>query len=414
MALSHLFSHIRTYGLKHKPLYALAMMILFFSIFNGIVAYITPLLMEERGLSKTMLGIIYGMSSVSGALFDFLLCRFLTKTNFRRVFIFMFAICLVYPLILLKATTAVLFIIPMALWGLYYDFYQYGRHDFVGRYTKHADHSSSYGIMEAALAVGYMIAPLIAGFLIGEAVGWKPAFLGWIFLLVAISFFLLLLALTKKGEAGVISYQEKSSYTSFFMEIHVWKRIGKVIFPALAVTLMLNIVDSFFWTIGPLLSESLKSSLGNFEGILITAYFFPMLIVGWLVGPITKRFGKKRTAFWGLLVGSAVLMTFSLSQSVFVLIACILVASTFLMVSWPSINGAYADYISEAPKIERELQTISDFSGNLGYVIGPITAGILADLFGNIQAFTIIGFIGIIVSLSLIKYSPKKINVRRI
>mgnify|MGYP001614011813 CR=1 FL=1 len=115
MALSHLFSHIRTYGLKHKPLYAIAMMILFFSIFNGIVAYITPLLMEERGLSKTMLGIIYGTSSVAGALFDFLLCRFLSKTNFRRVFIFMFAICLVYPLILIKATTAVLFIIPMAL-----------------------------------------------------------------------------------------------------------------------------------------------------------------------------------------------------------------------------------------------------------------------------------------------------------
>ena len=87
------------------------------------------------------------------------------------------------------------------------------------------------------------------------------------------------------------------------------------------------------------------------------------------------------------------------------------ISACFFSLILPAIDGAYADYISETPRAETEIVGLEDLAFNIGYVVGPILAGLLADYFSIAKAFSMIGLIGIIVSLVLLKTTPKKINI---
>ena len=59
-----------------------------------------------------------------------------------------------------------------------------------------------------------------------------------------------------------------------------------------------------------------------------------------------------------------------------------------------------------------EIEALEDFSFNLGYVIGPISAGILSDMIGITGAFTALGMTGFVVAIILIKVTPKSIRIK--
>lgn len=176
------------------------------------------------------------------------------------------------------------------------------------------------------------------------------------------------------------------------------------------MTLFFNIFDSFFWTLGPILAESYKD-LHPFNGLFLTVYTLPFIFIGWFVGPITRKFGKKRTAFASFFIGSFFLSFFFLFHNPYLILGDIFLSSVFIGFTIPAIDGAYADYINETPKVEKEIEALNDFSTNLGYFIGPILAGLLADLVGHAQTFSVLGFMCFGVALILFVSSPRKIKV---
>jgi len=406
--LHHLYAHFKRYGAKHRPLYAISFMMLFWAIFDGIVSFIAPVVITQMGISEAMMGIIIGSSSVAGIVFDLVLCRVLKNTNFRRVYLLMFAACAFYPLILWQAKTVWIYLIAMAVWGLYYDLFNIGAFDFVGRHTEKEEHTSSFGVMRAFNALGYMLAPLFAGILIAGTVGSKPFLLAWIFLGIAFAFYLLLVFMTKKAKVALEETAEKP--ISFLRELGLWKKITRFIFPVLALTFMLNVVDAFYWTVGPLISENLPS-MDGFGSLFMVAYLLPPLLVGWAVGSVAARLGKKKTAFWSLLIGSAILISFYFIKSPIILVCVNFLSSFFMAMACPAISGAYADYIYESSQVEKEIETLEDSSTNLGFIIGPMLAGFMSQTFGHIQSFSIIGIAGVVIALVLLKVTPKEINV---
>jgi MFS family permease len=357
-----------------------------------------------------MVGLIIGSSSITGALFDFAICRIFKNTDFRRVFLTMFAICLIYPLLLWQSKTLWLFLLAMAIWGIYYDLHGFGIFDFIGRHTEKKDHSSNFGIIQIFQSLGVILAPLIVGFVIVDAIDWRAFSLGWIFLIVSFTFFLTLLIFMRKHRPtdGNLAYPPRRK--NFFTELHLWKKLGKLLTPVLLLTFYLFFIDAFFWTLAPLYAEA--SSLGEFGGLFLTAYALPALIVGWFVGSLTKRFGKKRTAFVGLLLGSLILSSFSYLPNPILSIVIVFVASLFISMSMPAINAAYADYISEATQVEGEIEGLEDFAFNIGYVLGPISAGVLADTLGMKGAFSILGLLGVILAVILLVVTPKTITIK--
>jgi len=385
-------------------------MLFFWAIFDGILGYLVPLVITQAGYSDTVMGIIFGSSSVVGAVFDFILSKYLTNTHFRRIYFGLFAVCMLYPLILWQAKGVWMFLLAMAMWGIYFDLENFGNFDFVGRKADTEVHASHFGMLLSFKSVGYLLAPLIAGLLIGATtVGSRPFIFSWIVLGIAGVFFSFLLFMGRKKDKSDVEPRTIKP-VNLIRELFLWKTIGKILLPVLSLTIFLNVIDAFFWTIGPLTAESF-ASFHPWNGLFLVAYEIPPMLTGLLVGSIANKFGKKRTAFASLVIGSLLLIYMTLFSNFLVITFMVFVASCFLATSWPSINGAYADYISETMKYEKEIEGVEDFATNFGYIIGPIIAGFLADRFGNIPSFAFLGLAGVIVGLVLLKITPKQIKV---
>lgn len=392
-------------------LFSLAsLMILFWAVFDGIISYLTPLLITQRGFSKTTMGIIYSTSSVAGAIFDFILSKNLKNTHFRRVFLLMFALCAGYPLLLWKSNTAFVFVIAMAVWGLYYDLMNFGFYDLISRKSKINDHCANSAIIEIFKCIGYLIAPLSAGILIIDAfVGAAPFWAAFAFLFVSFLFYLLLSKIEKKQKSQVV---EEKSYKQInvLRELHIWKKIGFVIWPALVFTALLSIFDAFFWTVGPLFSQSFPT-FEDYGGLIMSAYTLPVLITGWTVSKLTKKFGKRKIAFVSTALASLFLFPLAKTQNPYLILVFILLSSFIGSLAWPAIKGSFADYITEDFKYEKEIEGLGDFATNFGYILGPLLAGILSDKLGNSNTLAVLGAIGAVISIFLLFAGPKKVHL---
>jgi len=86
-------------------------------------------------------------------------------------------------------------------------------------------------------------------------------------------------------------------------------------------------------------------------------------------------------------------------------------SSMLMSLAWPALRAAFADYIAEAGKYEKEIEGLEDFYTNIGYVIGPALAGFLGYHLGNAKTFSVIGIVGVITALILWKMTQKKIVV---
>ena len=110
-------------------------------------------------------------------------------------------------------------------------------------------------------------------------------------------------------------------------------------------------------------------------------------------------------------LGSLLLISFYLVQNPYWLVMLIFFTSLFITFALPAISAAYVDYISKNRREEKEIEALTDFSGNSGYIVGPILAGVLADNFGNLETFSILGIFGLIAIAMLLKFTPKKMRM---
>ncbi len=195
-------------------------------------------------------------------------------------------------------------------------------------------------------------------------------------------------------------------------ELLTWDRLVKIIWAPLAFTALFCIYDSFFFTVGPLLAESYRD-IQPFNGLIISAYSIPTLLTVMYAAKIANRFGKKKIAYLGLLLAAIPLCLFPLTNSPLLLTALIFISAIASSFCIPALSGLFTDYICEAREYEEDIEGISDFMTNVGYFIGPILAGLVADSIGYLNSFAILGVVIIIGVTLLLKFTPKNINIRR-
>lgn len=371
------------------PIFAYALVIFFWTLADATGQYIAPLLMQAHGFSYTMIGFILGTSSITGAAFDFLVSLVFKNTNFRRLLMIMFALCLIYPLTLWAANSLWLFLLAMAVWGIYFDLYNISTFDFVSRYTTRSANASGFGTVQVFRSLGLIVAPLVIGFIVVETVDWRAFSLYWLYIAIAIGIFAFLLYLVR-GMHPHEAHEHKRR--NVFAELRLWKKVGGSLFPMLVLVCHLYMVEAFFWTLAPLYAQTVE--MGGFGGLFLMAYSLPVLVVGWIVGSFTKRFGKRRTAFISLLIGSVILSTFALVPQGVSVIALVLTATFFTSMSLPAISATFADYILDHNALEGEAEALEDLAANVGYIVGPMGAGLLADLAGMPGTFSLLGVFG--------------------
>ena len=185
------------------------------------------------------------------------------------------------------------------------------------------------------------------------------------------------------------SASSKQSTPMSFREIFVLTSFrDRNLFAASQAGLVNNLNDGMSWGIFPLFFASFGLGVERI-GILKAVYPATWGILQIATGPLSDRWGRKGLIVAGMWIQSAgLLLTAATRQFEWWLVGSLLLGLGTAMV-YPSLIAAVSD--ASHPTWRARSLSVYRFWRDLGYAIGALSAGIIADLFGIAWAIGIIG-----------------------
>jgi MFS family permease len=168
-------------------------------------------------------------------------------------------------------------------------------------------------------------------------------------------------------------------------------RISKVFSSAFLRTVPLyiagfssKIMDSLVWSFLPLFLSELGVGLGGVAAIM-SAFTFSWALLQPLTGHVSDRLGRKRITVLGLASAAASIPLFTLTSDFLLLLLCALVLGVEAALFYTPIVAMVSDIAP--PELEGTLIGSYRFFRDMGYFVGPILLGTMADRLGLPYAF---------------------------
>jgi len=160
-----------------------------------------------------------------------------------------------------------------------------------------------------------------------------------------------------------------------------------------------NLNDGMIWGLFPILLASLNFNLEQI-GVIVAVYPTVWGLGQLFTGKLADILPKKQMLFWGMFVqGLALyLMTFSESLSQFIILSVVLGLGTAFV--YPTFLAGIAEYTN--PKQRAESIGIFRLWRDLGYAIGAILTGVVADSFGILYSVKLIAILTIVSSIIIL------------
>jgi MFS family permease len=174
-----------------------------------------------------------------------------------------------------------------------------------------------------------------------------------------------------------------------FWEIFRRTSIGeRNLFAASQAGLVNNLNDGMSWGIFPLFFAAYGLGVGRI-GVLKAVYPVVWAVLQTITGPLSDRWGRKGLIVAGMWVQAAGLfMTAATRHFGWWLLASVLLGVGTAMV-YPTLIASVSD--ASHPSWRARSLSVYRFWRDLGYAIGALAAGIIADLFGAAWAIASIG-----------------------
>lgn len=171
-----------------------------------------------------------------------------------------------------------------------------------------------------------------------------------------------------------------------------------------------NLNDGMIWGLLPVFLASLDFRLdqvGQIAAIYPTVWGISQLFTG----KMADIFPKKILLFWGMLVQGIAILLLPLAQGYPLLIIISVGLGIGTAIVYPTFLAAIAD----ATHPKQRAESIGTFRlwRDMGYAVGAILSGIVADLFGIIYAIILIGIITVGSSLIIKLRMPDPFNSRQ-
>ncbi|MBU3993019.1 MAG: MFS transporter [Alphaproteobacteria bacterium] len=180
-------------------------------------------------------------------------------------------------------------------------------------------------------------------------------------------------------QQATVSFSEVFALTSFR---------DRNLFAASQAGLVNNLNDGMSWGIFPLFFSSLGLGVERI-GVLKALYPASWGLLQVATGPLSDRWGRKGLIVWGMWVqGVGLLVTGSTSHFGWWILGSLLLRIGTAM-GYPSLIAAVSD--ASHPSWRARSLSVYRFWRDLGYAIGALSAGLIADFFGFSVAILAIG-----------------------
>lgn len=386
-------------------------MMFFIYVADGIMSYVSPVLIETRMHNTFLMGIILSSSSVVGLCADMGISKFFVQKEYRFFLRWLIGLAVFFPLsFLLFPPEPMVFLLAMAIWGIYYEFIAFSQYNFINRAVTRQQHAGAWGFLDAFKAAGLLVAPLIASTLLDKNEDF-PLIAVIVALLIAAVFYVVFFGdRTKERSVPVVSARTQQK-RSLISEFKIWAVFMRKIWPVYLFFFTFMVMETSFWVLGPLLMEEIKD-IHVFGAFVLSAYILPSFLMPLYVQKLGAVFGKKRTAFVTAIVGASLLAfsAFFFSHSWFFPFLVGL-SSLFLSLDYPEIEAVFEDYIDRAQDYGNDLIGLHGTASSLGYIVGPSIAGGLALVLGTGKSMAVFAAVLAVVSLVLLLITPRKIKL---
>jgi MFS family permease len=248
------------------------------------------------------------------------------------------------------------------------------------------------GLNECAGYLSVGVTAFATGY-IAERYGLRPApfYLGIAYAVLGLLCSIVLVRDTRKHVALEVSRHGPEPGAIGFWQVFRRTSVGdRNLFAACQAGLVNNLNDGMSWGILPLFFTSYGLSIERI-GILKAVYPAVWGILQTVTGPLSDRWGRKGLIAAGMWVQAAgLILTAFTHRFYWWLLASILLGLGTAMV-YPTLIAAVSD--SSHPSWRARSLSVYRFWRDLGYAIGALCAGVLADAFGMQWAITAIGAI---------------------
>jgi MFS family permease len=264
------------------------------------------------------------------------------------------------------------------------------------------------GLNEFAGYVAVGLTALATG-LIAQRYGLRPApfYLGMVYAALGLVLSVFLVRDTR-GHVAL----EMSSHAAVepvrFWEVFRRTSFGdRNLFAACQAGLVNNLNDGMSWGIFPLFFASFGLAVGRI-GVLKAVYPVVWGVLQTVTGPLSDRWGRKGLIVAGMWVQAAGLfLTASTRQFDWWLAASVLMGLGTAMV-YPTLIASVSD--ASHPSWRARSLSVYRFWRDMGYAVGALAAGVIADLFGASWAIGSIGALtvasGAVVAIAMREKSP--------
>ena len=159
-----------------------------------------------------------------------------------------------------------------------------------------------------------------------------------------------------------------------------------------------NLNDGMMWGLLPILLYSLSFSIAEI-GILAAVYPTIWGLGQLFTGALGDKYSKKLLLVLGMLIQAIgiFMIAYSTSYQTIFIAAVLLGIGTALV--YPVFLAAIADYTH--PEQRAECIGVYRLWRDLGYAIGALSSGIIADIYGLQAAFIVIGFVTLIAGIQI-------------
>jgi MFS family permease len=260
------------------------------------------------------------------------------------------------------------------------------------------------GLNEFAGYLSVGATAFITGY-VAERYGLRPApfYLGMGYAVFGLLCSVVLIRDTRAHVALEVSRHGQKPETVRFWEVFRRTSFGdRNLFAASQAGLVNNLNDGMSWGILPLFFTSYGLSIERI-GVLKAVYPAVWGVLQTVTGPLSDRWGRKGLIATGMWVQAAGLfLTAFVHQFASWLFASVLLGLGTAMV-YPTLIAAVSD--ASHPSWRARSLSVYRFWRDLGYAIGALCAGIIADLFGMHWAIVVIGAItlasGVVVAFAM-------------
>lgn len=386
-----------------------SLVVLLIRLADAIVSFWAPSLIQHSLNNSFLTGLVISFQSVVGLGADIVFPSLLRKSTVKKltiITILMSALTFIFLYVSSLRPYVIFFLISMFIWGIYYEVAGFGIYQLVDSVATRETRSGAWGIVGTFVSLAYFLGPFIAVWLLIKGNIYLLGF-GLIILLISFTLF------TFKNRMQERNLDVNIADINLAKELRFWLILLKTIWPLILITLVMNFIDSTFWTTGVIWTTKLAlvNPLGS---LLLSFYILPSLFMGFVVAKWGIYKGKKKFAVKFLIISGIFLSTLFLHDNIVTILMTVLISSIALSIAGPLVAGAYSDIVARLGTEKKHLIGFSSATANISYIITPPIAGLISDRVGEKSTFGYIGIITLVVSIFLLFIMPKKLKLREL